>query len=294
MLDPTLARWKKYLLGDPTRWLLETDDPSILLWYQLDIAHRPENAPGVLASRERVLYSDSVQNIFAAQNELGYWDDPAQLAKPQYTSTLWNLVLLAELGIPRTSRRARNACEFILQNFTDDNGALRDLDLPEMGYCVRALSYFLRDDPRVIRAATALQQQWRDIEHDFGTITSLWAWRAYKDDPTFADAIHDALEEIWGSTAEGFWNGMFMFPQFNSWDTLFGLRVLAEYDCVHDERAAWMVDWLTGFGDSKGRFPLIESLNDQLTTPLEPVSTASRWITLNALRVITKLVLAAE
>jgi hypothetical protein len=54
-LDPAIARWKKYLRYDPTRWMLASDDPSILLWYQLDIAHRPEDAPGVLDTRERVL-----------------------------------------------------------------------------------------------------------------------------------------------------------------------------------------------------------------------------------------------
>lgn len=294
MLDPSIERWKKYLRFDPTRWLLETDDPSIVLWYQIDIAHRPENAPGVISTRERVLYSDSVQDIFAAQNDLGYWGDPEQLATPRYTSTLWNLLLLAELGIPRTSRRARNACEFILQNFVNEDGALRGIDLPEMGYTIRALSYFMRDDTRVYRAATALQQQWRNTEHEFGTITSLWAWRAYQDELTFADAIRDALKEIWQSTAESLWKGLVVLPQFNPRDTLFVLRVLAEYDCVHDERAAGLVEWLTGLGNAQARFPLLESLNEQLATPLEPVSNESRWITLNALRVIMKLVLAAE
>src|SRR5581483_4434023 len=58
-LDPLIARWKQYLRYDPTHWLLETDDPSIQLWYQLDIAHRPEDAAAVLETRERVLYSDA-------------------------------------------------------------------------------------------------------------------------------------------------------------------------------------------------------------------------------------------
>src|SRR4051794_22537424 len=109
MPDASIERWKKYLLYDPTRWLLETNDPSILLWYQLDIAHRPEDAPGVNEMRERVLYSDPDQNIFAAQNELGYWGDAEKLVQPRFTAALWNFLLLTELGIPRASRHARIA-----------------------------------------------------------------------------------------------------------------------------------------------------------------------------------------
>lgn len=289
-----IERWKKYLLYDPTRWLLETNDPSILLWYQLDIAHRPEDARTVIETRDRVMYSEPVQNIFAAQNELGFWGDPENPAQPYYTATLWNLALLAELGLGRNSRRARNACEFILQNFWEEDGTLRGLNLTEMGYAIRALRYFMRDDPRVYRTCLVLQQQWRDLIHDHGGITSLWAWSDFKDDPAFQPTIQDALEKLLEDCALGFYVGTIALPQFYPWDTLFVLRVLAEHDRVADARAEGMVNWLTGFGDSKGRFPLPESLNSQLVTPLEAESTASRWITLNALRVITKLVMSEK
>lgn len=294
MPDASIERWKKYLLYDPTRWLLETNDPSILLWYQLDIAHRPEDAPGVIETRQRVLYSDPVQQIFAAQNELGYWGDPDNLVEPRFTATLWNLLLLSELGIPRASRRARNACEFILQNFLNGDGTWNGLELPEMGYTVRALSYFIKDDPRVYRAATLLQQRWRDILHDNGTSPCLWAWSEYRDDPDFQTTIHDASEEVLEDCAMGYYSGTLAFPHFYPWDTLFTLRVLAAHDRINDPRTEAHVNWLAGFGDTKGRFPLPESLNEQLVTPLESMTTESRWITLNALRVITKLVLSEK
>jgi hypothetical protein len=289
-LDPAIERWKKYLDYDPTRWLLETNDPSILLWYQLDIANRPEDARGVIETRERVLYSDAVQSIFATQNEPGFWGDAETLAQPYYNATLWNLALLAELGIPRTSRRARNACEFVLQNFLNADGTFAGLNLVESGYLTRALGYFLRGDMRVFRAATALELQWHVVESDRGTSTCLWAWREFGADSSFDSTIHNALEELLEGCEFGTWPGILGFPQFNPRDTLFVLRVLAEHDQVHDPRAEGMVDWLLGCQDAKGRFPLVESLTDKIATPLESGSTASRWITLNALRVIKKLV----
>lgn len=289
-LDPAIERWKKYLVYDPTRWLLETNDPSILLWYQLDIANRPEEAPGVIGTRERVLYSDAVQSIFAAQDELGFWADAESLARPYYNATLWNLALLAELGIPRSSRRARNACEFVLQNFVNQHGAFRGLNVVETGYLVRALSYFLQGDERVHRAAFALQKQSQVFESYFGARMCLWAWHDFRGDALFENAIDQALAELLEECASGKWQGIFSFPQFKPSDPLFALRVLAEHDRAHDPRAARLMDWLVGNEDSKGRFPLAHSLNEKLVTPLERESAASRWITLNALRVIVKLV----
>src|SRR5438552_11904563 len=128
MLDPSIERWKKYLRRDPTRWLLETDDPSIVLWYQLDIAHRPEDAPGVMATRERVLYSAVVQEIFRRQSEWGSWGYSGSLLHFGHGGTVWQLALLAELGIPRASRHARTACEFALQNFLLEDGWFAGLD----------------------------------------------------------------------------------------------------------------------------------------------------------------------
>lgn len=289
--DPATERWKKYLRYDPTRWLLETNDPSILLWYQLDIANRPEDARGVIETRERVLYSDAVQSIFAAQNELGIWGSAKTLAQPYYSATLWNLALLAELGIPRTSRRARNACEFVLQNFMAADGTCTGLNVVESGYLIRALSYFLRGDERVLRAATALERQWHGVEVERADATCLWAWSDYRAEAFFDSTIQKALEKLLQGCALGKWERVIGIPQFKPRDGLFILRVLAEYERAHDPRAAGMVDWLLGCQDTRGQFPLRESLNDKIVTPLERESAAGRWSTLNALRVIKKLVL---
>jgi hypothetical protein len=292
--DPSLERWKKFLHYDPTRWLLETNDPSILLWYQLDIAHRPEDAPGVLDMRERVLFSDPVQKLLAQQNELGYWGEPESLVEPKYKATLWNLVLLAELGIPRSSRRARNGCEFVLQNFVNEDGTFREMELPECGYALYALGYFMRHDPRVERIALASLPYWKNTLDDDGTTPALLAWGQFQDDPSFAEMIYEATEEelntIWNN---GFYQFL-GFPHLFPYDPLFALRVLAVHNRVHDERAGPLVQWLLGFQDSLGRFPLTETMDTSVEPPLESISTESRWVTLNALRVITKLVQADQ
>jgi hypothetical protein len=309
MIDSEIARWKKYLRYDPTRWLLETNDPSILLWYQLDIAHRPEDAPGVMETRERVLYSDAVQNIFAAQDALGYWGDaenlatrqpdsetiasPNQtraLAQPYYTATLWNLALLAELGIPPASRRARNACEFILQNFLEDNGTFGELNAVESGWLLRAFGYFqYASDMRVLRAARALRER---ADSYAARIAALWGWRAFGEQADIAEAAQATLERVLNDIehASAAAHVPYTFPQFEPSDELFLLRVLSDYDRVNDARAAPLVETLAAKQNERAQWTLESDLNKELVTPLERAGEPSRWITLNALRVIVKLV----
>lgn len=280
-----LETWKKYLRYDPTRWLLETNDPSILLWYQLDIAHRPEDAPGVIETRAQVLYSDPVQAIFAAQNGVGFWGDVENLAQPYYNATVWNLALLAELGIPRTSRRARNACEFILQNFLNDDGTFAGLNALESGYLVRAFGYFnYANDSRALCAARRLRQAVASYETG---VVALWGWRAFTHDEKIADAAKENLERVLRNRQS---LGANTFPQFEPRDELFFLRVLAEYDRVHDARAAPLLDALVAKQNERAQWTLERDLNAQLVTSLERAGEPSRWITLNVLRVIVKLV----
>jgi hypothetical protein len=310
--SPIIAQWQKYLRADPTRWLFETDDPSILLWYQLDIAHRPEDARAVMDTRERVLYSEPVQSIFAAQNEIGYWGDAVEMARPYYTATLWNLALLAELGIPRTSRRARHACEFILQNFLNADETVAGLDEIETGFLLRAFGYFnYANDVRVRRAAHALSQR---VDSYAARVGALWGWRAFCQDAEITRAAQETLERVLddldrnaaasggnaaasgGNAAASGGNAAasvpYTFPQFDARDKLFLLRVLAEYERVQDERVAPLIDALVTKQNKGAQWTLERDLNAQLVTPLEKQGAPSRWITLNALRVIVKRVQA--
>lgn len=291
MPNPAIERWKKYLRYDPTRWLLETDDPSILLWVQLDLAHRPEDAPGVIETRERVLYSEPVQRIFAAQDEMGFWGDPASLTKPYYTCTLWNLALLAELGIPRASRRARNACEFVLQNFLPEDGTFEGLNSVEGGYLLHALAYFnFANDPRVVRAGEVLLKNAARAEATDGErITALWGTEnltssgdGYAPRDGTLDLIHIALGDR-TQFAPVSW------PQFDPDDPVFILRVLTNTEFVGDPCVSHLVDLLVDKQNERAQWTLERDSNSQLVTWFERAGEPSRWLTLNALRVITRL-----
>jgi len=292
-----IDHWRQYLHRDPTRWLLANGaapfSPSILLWYQLDLARRPEESQIVQATREHVLYSTPVQTLFNAQDALGFWASPDSLAAPHWRATLWNLALLAELGIPRASRHARAASEFALQNFLDAHGRFEGLSAPEAGYLVRALGYFnLAADERVRRAARALVAWSRSEDSAAAHLCALWAWRDFLDDDVIASASRALMERLLTILPTFSAFSPITFPPFDPHDALFILRVLAEYDRVHDSRAAFLLEHLIAKQDEQGRWALERSLNDRLLTPLEDAGAPSRLATLNALRVISKRVTA--
>lgn len=296
MLDHTIERWRKYLRRDPTGWLLEDAPPfapSIQLAYQLDLARRPEDSLAVRATRERVLYSPLVQTLFNMQDPLGFWGAPQSLVQPNYRATLWNLVLLAELGVSRASRRARAACEFVLQTFQDERGRFGGLSAVEAGYLVRALSYFdAASDERVRHAARALIERSAQEDSIEAKITALWAWRTFTDDAMITEAVTSALERVLDSLSQ-LPLAPITFPQFDPRDPLIILRVLAEYQRVSDPRTASLVEQLIAGQDDQGRWTLERSLDGQLLIAFETHGAPSRWITLNALRVIVKLVEAS-
>ncbi len=57
---------------------------------------------------------DFIERIFLRQKPGGYWGEPENFyVYSKYKGTIWNLILLAELGANREDPRIRNACEFV-------------------------------------------------------------------------------------------------------------------------------------------------------------------------------------
>ena len=115
-----MSDWKSLLRADPTAWLLEKDNPSVRYFTLTDILERPRDTPEVMEARLSIMESSIVSRILAKQNDGGYWGRPEDFyVRAKYRGTVWQLIILAELGVNGLDTRVRQACEFILRNSQD-------------------------------------------------------------------------------------------------------------------------------------------------------------------------------
>ncbi len=288
---PTLTNWRSRLRGDPAAWLLDyAGNPSVYFWFQRDVVGRPEDAAALVRARELILFSAPVQALFAAQNASGYWDNPDALDAPRYRATLWQLALLAELGVPRNSRRARAACEFILQNFLRDDGELTGVtDEAAAGLLLRTLVYFNgHADPRLLRAIDALATRVPACTPG-AAVFAVWTLADllnHRPTSKALEALAQGEEIILDALARGAFSTFGAFPSFDETDALLALRVLAQRSRAGDPRAGGVIEKIWEKQEENARWGLDKTLNEIVRLD---ASDASKWATLNVLRVVTKL-----
>ncbi|MCX6661942.1 MAG: nitrogen fixation protein NifH [Euryarchaeota archaeon] len=111
--------WKSYLRADPTEWLLETNNPSVRYFSLRCLLEKPETNSEVREAKQDIMRSGVVPAILEKQKNEGYWEEPERFYNAKYKGTVWQLMILAELGADGHDDRIRNACEFILSHSQD-------------------------------------------------------------------------------------------------------------------------------------------------------------------------------
>jgi len=100
-------------------WLLEESDPAVRLYALTRLAGESADGPKARAARKALMRSGPAAAILERQSEGGYWGEPAAFYTDKYGGTVWQLVVLAELGADGSDKRVRAACEFILAHSQD-------------------------------------------------------------------------------------------------------------------------------------------------------------------------------
>ena len=106
-----------------TPWLLEGDDPSIRYFTLTQLLGISPDSPEAVTARREIMASGAVPAILAAQGDDGHWEGPARFYTAKYRGTVWQLIILAELGADGGADRVRRGCEAILRDAQDrDSG----------------------------------------------------------------------------------------------------------------------------------------------------------------------------
>ncbi len=97
-------------------WLLEPENPSVRYWTLVDLLGRPGDDGEVLAAQRDVMTGAAVTRVLSRQAPGGWWGKAEDFyINAKYKGTVWNLILLAELGADPADERIRQALSFILE-----------------------------------------------------------------------------------------------------------------------------------------------------------------------------------
>lgn len=127
--------WKSVLRADTTDWLLEAGNPSVRYFTLKDLIGKPNSHPEVVEAKEKIMSEGPVPKILARQREGRYWGKPEDFyIHAKYKGTVWQLIVLAELGADGANHRIKSACEFILENSQDrESGGFATFSSPKGG-----------------------------------------------------------------------------------------------------------------------------------------------------------------
>jgi len=110
---------------DPVDWLLEEDknNPSVRYLALRNLLDRPESDARVRQARSAIMRQGPVPIILDAQEPEGYWVKSGSGYSPKYRSTVWSLLILAELAADPDEVRVRRGCDYLLDHGRAQNGA---------------------------------------------------------------------------------------------------------------------------------------------------------------------------
>lgn len=164
-----MSAWTDLVKADPLPWLLDESTPAVRHLALRGLLDRAADDPEAVAARSAAMRTDPIASILAAQSAEGWWAKPGPGYSPKYTSTVWQLIFLDQLGADGDDPRIRAACEYLLGHAQSASGgfgasgaAVGRPPPSSVVHCLngnllRALIGFgLLDDPRV-QASLAYQ-----------------------------------------------------------------------------------------------------------------------------------------
>lgn len=332
-----MKEWTSILKAYPIKWLLEKDNPSVRYLTLTEILGRSETDPELMETRSKIMKEGSVPAILEKQNEGGFWDDPYRFYTAKYKGTVWQLMILAELGANGEDDRIRKACEFILEKSQDpESGGFSVNTRKKMGgglpskvipcltgnlvWSLIKMGYL--EDPRVQRGIdwiteyqrfddgdTSPPKGWKYDKHvacfgkhscHMGVVKSLKALAEIPEkqrSESVNDTIEEAVEYILkhhvhkrshnlSQDSKAGWKRL-GFPLMYQTDILEILSILTSLG-YKDNRMEEALEIVKAKQGDDGKWRLENTFNGKFQVDIERKGEPSKWLTLNALRVMKR------
>jgi hypothetical protein len=104
-------------------WLLDPADPGPRYLALRDLLHDPADSPELLAARAAAHRDGPIAAILDVMAEEGYWMKPGPGYGPKYSSTVWAMIALGQLGASAAAdERVGRACAYVLDHALNPGG----------------------------------------------------------------------------------------------------------------------------------------------------------------------------
>ncbi len=199
--------WKNQLRNDSLSWLLESENPGVRYLAMRDLLELPSDDPRLRSARKFAHKEGPIAAVLARMEKEGYWVKPGPGYNPKYRSTVWSIILLAQLGASvREDKRIEQACTYLLDHMceggqftTTTSGAPSGTVDCLQGNLCGALMEMGCDDPRLKMAyewmaRTVTGDGIAPLEDKDAPVR----YYAYKCGPGFACGVNNSLPCAWG------------------------------------------------------------------------------------------------
>ena len=240
--------WQEWLKGDSPAWLLAQDQPGLRYLVLRDLQDRADDDPELLAARRLAHRSGPIAQVLEAMQPDGYWVNPGAGYNPKYRSTVWALILLAQLGAwVEEDARIALACHYVLDHaltvhgqFSASGAASGMADCLQGNLCAALLELGCTDP----RLELAFEWMARSVTGEgvapMGEKEAPLRYYAGKCGPLFACGANNKLPCAWG--------GAKVMLAFGSWPVEKRTRLVQ--DAIDQG-----VDFLLGVDPAQAAYP---------------------------------------
>ena len=199
--------WKSQLRKDSLPWLLEAEDPGIRYLALRDILELSPDDHELKFARLAAHKEGPIAKVLSKMNPEGYWVKPGPGYNPKYRSTVWAMILLAQLGASGSEdKRIEQACRYVLDHMAEGgqftsttSGAPSGTIDCLQGNILWSLMEMSYEDPRLDKAyewmaRTVTGEGIASAEEKEAPIR----YYAYKCGPAFACGVNNKLPCAWG------------------------------------------------------------------------------------------------
>ncbi|MEN8171937.1 MAG: nitrogen fixation protein NifH [Chloroflexota bacterium] len=123
--------WQAQLNGDSLSWLLDEDNLGVRYLAMRDLLDLSADDGDLIAAQNAAHQKGPISTILDAMEDPGYWVKAGPGYNPKYRSTVWSVIMLAQLGASTAlDQRIEQACQHLLENALTENGQFSSSGTP--------------------------------------------------------------------------------------------------------------------------------------------------------------------